>query len=277
MSRWKQIVRKLAMAILRIVLMLIVGLAIYFRVFEKKLIFYPEKTLAGAPHVPYENVHFSAADGVQLHGWFLPFKDSARLMIISHGNAGNIGDRSEMAEYVNREFKTAVLMYDYRGYGQSAGEPSETGLYSDLKGALLYGRSRGFSPDSVYLMGQSLGTAVTVEIASRETVGGVILEAPFTSVRGVARHYMFSMPVDYLLSSRFDSLSKIQQVHAPIAVVHGKRDPVIPFELGQRLFDAAAVPKKLFPVAAEIHEGALMALGEERTKELREFLFNGKH
>src|SRR3989442_1029020 len=223
------------MAALRIVVMLIIGLAIYFRLFEKRLIFYPDRTLSGSPHIPYEDVHFAAADGTQLHGWFLPFKSSDRVFIISHGNAGNIGDRYEMAEYINREFESNILMYDYRGYGQSAGDPSEPGLYSDLKGALAYVRSRGYSPGSVYLMGQSLGTAVTVDVASREPVAGIILEAPFPSVRAVARHYMFSIPVDYLLSARFDSLSKISLVHSPVAVVHGKRDPVIPFDLGYEL------------------------------------------
>jgi fermentation-respiration switch protein FrsA (DUF1100 family) len=268
--------RKLAMAALRIVLMLIVGLAVYFRLFEKRLVFYPDRTLAGFPHVPYEDVHFPAKDGTPLHGWFIPFQGSDRIFVISHGNAGNIGDRYEMAEYLNQEFQTNLLMYDYRGYGRSAGDPSESGLYSDIRGAISYVRSRGYASSSVYLIGQSLGTAVTVDAASQEPVGGIILEAPFTNIKDVARHYMYSMPVDYLLSSRFDSLSKITQVHAPIAVVHGERDPVIPFELGRQLYSAAAAPNKFFPGQAEIHEGALMALGIERTRELRDFLFSGK-
>lgn len=80
------------------------------------------------------------------------------------------------------------------------------------------------------------------------------------------------MPVDLLLRSRFDSLAKIPRIQAPIAIVHGKRDPVIPFSLGQQLFDAATGPKRFFAVDAEIHEGALMALGDARTRELRDFL-----
>src|SRR5262245_30534605 len=110
--------------------MTILGLVLYLKFFEKRLIFYPERTLSGFPHVTYEDVPFAAPDGIQLHGWFVPVPDSANVFIISHGNAGNIGDRYEMAEYVAREFQANVLMYDYRGYGQSAGEPSETGLYS---------------------------------------------------------------------------------------------------------------------------------------------------
>jgi len=264
------------MSILRILLMLVIGLAGYFKLFGSRLIFYPERTLAGVPGIPFEDVRFTADDGTRLHGWFIPFKDSQRVFIISHGNAGNIGDRSLMGEYVHQEFQSNILMYDYRGYGQSEGKPSESGVYSDLRGALGYMLSRGFPPKSVYLIGQSLGGAVTVEVASQQSVAGVILEAPLPSVRTLARHYAFSLPIDYFLSARFDSLSKIHNVRAPIVVVHGKGDPVIPFDLGQRLFNEASEPKRFFPVDAEIHEGVLMALGISRTKELREFLFGEK-
>jgi uncharacterized protein len=239
------------------------------KVFGYRFIFYPERTLGGVPRIPYEDVRFPAADGTQLHGWFIPFKNSHRVFLISHGNAGNIGDRSEMGEYINQEFQANILMYDYRGYGQSEGKPSESGVYSDLRGALRFALSRGYSPKSVYLIGQSLGAAVTVDVASQDSVAGVILEAPLTSVRTLARHYAFSLPVDYFLSARFDSLSKIQNLRVPVAVVHARRDPVIPFDLGQELFNAAHEPKRFFPVDAELHEGVLMALGISRTKELQ--------
>lgn len=260
------------MPLVRILAMLIAGLAVYLMLFENSLIFYPERTLAGFPHVPFEDVRFTAADGTRLHGWFIPFKDSKKIFVISHGNAGNIGHRYEMGEFINREFQANTLMYDYRGYGESEGRPTESGVYSDLSGAIRYALSRGYSPNELYLIGQSLGSAVTVEIASQQRVAGVILEAPFTSIRAMARRIAFSLPIDYFLRARFDSLSKIGSVRAPIAVIHGKRDPVVPFQLGQELFDAAASPKKFFPIDAEIHEGAMMALGLERTKELLEFL-----
>src|SRR5262249_41066216 len=147
-----------------------------------RLIFYPARTLADSPHLPFENIYFNSADGTRLHGWLIPSKESGRVFIISHGNAGNIGDRWEMGEFVNRSFQSSVFMYDYRGYGKSEGEPSEAGLYSDLRGALTFIRSRGYGNDAIYLIGQSLGTAVTVDIASKEHVAGIILEAPFPSI-----------------------------------------------------------------------------------------------
>jgi fermentation-respiration switch protein FrsA (DUF1100 family) len=174
--------------------MLVVGLAAYFKLFGNRLFFYPETTIAAVPHIPYDDVTFTANDGTKLNGWFIPFTASDRVFVISHGNAGNIGDRSEMGEYVSRELRSAVFMYDYRGYGRSEGKPSESGLYSDLLGALRYVRARGYASDKIYLMGQSLGTAVTVDVASRERVAGIILEAPFPGVRELARSYTFSVP-----------------------------------------------------------------------------------
>ena len=268
------LVRRAALSLLRIILLLVIGLALYFRFFENRLIFYPEPALSGSPQLPFEDVHFTAMDGTRLHGWFIPYAESKRVFIISHGNAGNIGDRVDMAEFVNKEFESSVFAYDYRGYGGSEGKPSESGVYSDLQGALRYVRSRGYSPGSIFLIGQSLGTAVTVHVAAQEPVAGIILEAPFTSARAMARSYMHSLPFDYFLSARFDSAAHIAKVKAPIAVVHAKRDPVVPFVLGQQLFEAAPRPKKFFAVNADLHEGALMAMGLVRTRELRAFLWN---
>jgi fermentation-respiration switch protein FrsA (DUF1100 family) len=253
--------------------MLVVGLAAYFKFFGNRLIFYPETTIAAVPRIPYDDVAFTADDGTKLNGWFMPFPGADRVFVISHGNAGNIGDRSELGQYVRQELQSAVFLYDYRGYGRSEGKPSEAGLYSDLRGALRYVGARGYAPDEIYLMGQSLGTAVTVEVASRENVAGIILEAPFPGVQELVRSYTFSIPVDYFLSARFDSDSKIQAVRSPIAVIHARKDPVIPFVLGQRLFDTANDPKEFFAVEGEIHEGALMALGVVQMRQLREFLF----
>ena len=254
------------------VLMLIAGLSIYLRIFESKLVFYPETELSEAPGIPFESIQFPAADGTRLHGWYIPFEESGRVFLISHGNAGNIGDRAVMGEFVQREFRANVLMYDYRGYGRSEGKPSESGLYSDIDGAFSYLRSRGFHSKSIYLIGQSLGTAVTVDLASREPVAGLVLEAPFTSIRAVARHVTWSLPFDYIMSSRFDSLSKLTRVRAPIVVVHGREDPVVPYDLGQLLFDGIPGPKRFFTANGAVHEGALMSLSSTAIGEIRVFL-----
>jgi hypothetical protein len=191
---------------------------------------------------------------------------------MNHGNAGNISDRHEMGEYLAEELDVSVLMYDYRGYGKSEGQPSEEGTYSDIRGAYAYVRSRGYPPSTILVFGQSLGTAIAIDLAAHETVRAVILEAPFTSMGAVARRHAFGLPIDYILTTRYDSLSKAHAIRVPVAVIHANRDPVIPFELGMDLYREFPGPKRFFEVQGEIHEGALLALGVERTRELKEFV-----
>jgi len=155
---------KLAASAARILVLTAMSLALYIRVFEDRLLFYPEPELVGAPSVPYEDVDFEAADGVALHGWWIP-TDSARALIVSHGNAGNIGDRASMGEFLREEFGINVFMYDYRGFGQSQGRPTEDGLYADIRGAYRWIGDRGFAPEDIYLFGQSLGSAVAIDLA----------------------------------------------------------------------------------------------------------------
>ena len=248
-----------------------VCLVVYVRFFEHRLLYYPESGPTGAPSVDYDDVSFDAADGTRLHGWFIPAA-SNRILIVSHGNAGNIGDRASMGEFLLEEFQVSVFMYDYRGYGQSEGKPSEEGTYSDIRGAYAWARDQSYAPSQIYLFGQSLGSAVTIDLASDTEVGGVIIEAGLTNMSDMARR-LFHVPLGWLLRTRYDSESKVASINAPIAFIHGRDDPVVPFELGEELYEAANEPKMFFTVEAAIHEGAIMGMGLERVQELREFVF----
>jgi len=248
-----------------------VCLVVYVRFFEHRLLYYPESELRGAPAVDYDDVSFDAADGTRLHGWIIPAA-SNQILIVSHGNAGNIGDRTSMGEFLIEEFQVDVFMYDYRGYGQSDGKPSEEGTYSDIQGAYAWARDQGYASSEIYLFGQSLGSAVTIDLASETAVGGVIIEAGLTNMPDMARR-LFHVPVGWLLRTRYDSVSKVAAINAPIAFIHGRDDPVVPFDLGEELYDAANEPKRFFTVEAAIHEGAIMGLGLETVQELRNFVF----
>ena len=230
--------------------------------------------MSGVPDREFEDVNFTANDDTALHGWFFPAV-SNRVFIVSHGNAGNISHRSRMGDFLNEELDVNVFMYDYRGYGRSEGEPSEEGTYSDIRGAYSYIRSRGYAPSDIFLLGQSLGSAIAVHLATEVPVGGIILEAPFTSVAAIARQ-IIHVPLDWVLQTRYDSLSKIPRLRILVAIIHAKADPVLPFELGRELFEAANQPKMFFQVDGEIHKGVIMALGLERLSELKAFLFDGR-
>lgn len=257
----------------RVTLLTLVALIIYVKLFEHRFIYFPDREVAGAPTAPYEDVFLNASDGTRLHGWWLSRPESTRALIVSHGNAGNITYRAEAGDFLRTELGMNVFMYDYRGYGQSEGEPSEEGTYADIRAAYAHVKSRGFSPASIFLMGQSLGTAVTVDLAASEQVGGVILEAPFTSIPAVARKFLWTLPLLPFATTKYDSLSKIGQIRVPLAIVHATGDPVIAHEFGRELFVAANPPKRFFEVKAQLHEGAIMALGLEDLRRLRDFLF----
>ncbi len=250
-----------------------VALMVYVKLFEHRLIYFPERELTGSPAGPFEDVFFEAVDGTRLHGWWLPAPDARGALILSHGNAGNIGHRAPVGEFLREEFGINVLMYDYRGYGRSEGSPTEEGTYSDIRGAYAYVRSRGFQPESVVLMGQSLGTAVTVDLAANEKTGAVILEAAFTSVPAMGRTLWWSLPIRGMITTKYDSLSKIARIRSPIAMIHATGDALIPFAMGRELFEAASAPKQFFRVNADVHEGAILGLGLEDLQRLKDFLW----
>ena len=267
------LIRVLA-SVLRITAATAVVLLLYVKFFEHRLIYFPEAGLVATPESDYEDLYFETGDGIRLHGWWMAM-ESPHVLIVSHGNGGNMGYRAEMGEFLREELRVNIFMYDYRGYGQSEGSPSEEGTYADIEAAYRTARARGFAPESIFLMGQSLGTGVSVDLASRETIGGMILEAPFTRVGAVLRHH-FRIPLDWLLQTQYDSLGKINHINVPLAVVHARGDPVVPYELGNALFEAAPNPKRLFTLDADLHEGAIMGLGVQRMGELRAFIFENE-
>ena len=215
---------------------------------ERFFIYFPQRHLAASPAdvgLEFEELRFRAADGTRLHGWLVPGGGKIAVLWF-HGNAGNVGDRVELLRELHHELRVAVFILEYRGYGGSEGRPSESGLYLDAEAALAaLTRRLGMATESVALLGQSLGSAVAVELANRHPPAGVILESPFTSVPEMAKHHYPWLPVWPLLRSRYDSLSKIANVSAPVLVIHGEDDKIVPPEMGERVLAAAGGSKHL--------------------------------
>jgi pimeloyl-ACP methyl ester carboxylesterase len=213
------------------------------------------------------DVWLEASDGVRLHGWWIPKSGARFVTLYLHGNAGNITHRAWTAAEITAA-GSALFLLDYRGYGKSRGAPSEKGLYADADAAYDYLIAHGYQPSQIVLQGESLGTAVAVDLAARRACSGLILEAPFTSARAVAGRVLpLAGP---LLVWGFDSKSKIPRIRAPLLVMHGDRDPVINFDLGRQLFAAAPEPKTFWTVAGAGH-GVGAAAGIEYRKHLEEF------
>lgn len=243
---------------------------------ENRLIFFPPRYPTGFPtqkvnEEQVEDLWLTTADGVRINAFFLSNPASRQVLLWFHGNAENIGYGLGQMQALAR-VGTNILAVDYRGYGKSEGEPSETGVYHDADAAYDYlVGQRHFQPQDVLIYGHSLGGAVAVNLACHRPCGGLIVQASFTSVRAMARR-MFENPVIPLFAwPRFNSLDRIRQVHAPILIVHGTRDQVVPIAMARELFAAAPEPKWFYPVEGAGHNDLLETGGEQYLARLQQF------
>jgi fermentation-respiration switch protein FrsA (DUF1100 family) len=243
---------------------------------EKRFIFFPYNTIEETPRefgLPYEDVYFTAEDGITLNGWWVPGTGSPLTLLWFHGNGGNISHRLESIKLRRERLGVNIFIFDYREYGRSEGKVSEQGTYRDGTAAFRYLRDRpGLHPDKIVFLGESLGSAVAVEMALRHGCAGLILESPFLSISEMAKVSFPFLPVDPLLRTRYDSLSKIEKVKAPILIVHGEFDEIIPFEQGRRLFEAAPEPKEFYTIRKARHNDLHLVGGTAYLDALGRFL-----
>lgn len=230
-------------------------LLMYF--FQDHLIFHPTKNIHSTPAdlgVTYEEVELETADGVQLHGWFIPAEGDDRTIILFHGNAGNIANRIYLINSL-RELGINIFIFDYRGYGKSEGSPDEDGLYSDGRAAWQYiTEVRSIDPQKVILFGRSLGSAVATRLAEEYEAGALILDAPFTSGKNLGADLYPWLPVRMLMKYDFDNTQRIKELSIPLLIAHSRTDRVVPYHHGEELFEAAGEPKEF--VELEGHHGS---------------------
>jgi len=218
-----------------------------------QFVFFPDRQV-GTPPAGVEERWIVTEDGRRLHAWYDPPRGGGPVLLWSHGNAGNIDSRRALLLALAAR-GLGVLAYDYRGYGRSEGSPSEQGVYLDATAAFDDLVTRGTDPATIACFGESLGGAVSIEVATRRRCAAVIVVSTFTRLADVARrHYG---PLGSLAGNRFDSLARLSRVSAPVFVAHGDQDEIVPFELGERLFAAAREPKRFFRIAGADHNDAL--------------------
>jgi fermentation-respiration switch protein FrsA (DUF1100 family) len=244
-------------------------------IFEKSLIYFPLRghdATPGALGLPHEELALRAEDGVGVHGWFLPVKGSRRVVLVSHGNAGNVSHRLDRARLIQLRLAADVLLFDYRGYGRSEGSPDEAGTYRDARAAYRWLREQGHGPERIVLFGESLGSAVALDLALDAEARALVLESPFTSIPDMARAVYWFVPVWPLVRTRYDNLAKVPRLHMPLLVLHGERDEIVPFAQGRRLFEAAPEPKRFYAIPGAGHNDTYVTGGEPYWRTLREFL-----
>jgi fermentation-respiration switch protein FrsA (DUF1100 family) len=244
-------------------------------IFEKRFIYLPTRDHEVTPSalgLPHEDAWLVAEDGVRIHGWYLPVPGARWVTLVSHGNAGNISHRLDRALLLQGRLRSSVLLYDYRGYGASEGSPDEAGTYRDARAAYRWlVEQKHVRPDELVLFGESLGSAVALELALERPAAALVLEAPFTSVRDVARRTIFA-PLAPFVRTRYDSLARIPRLETPLLVMQGDRDEVIPPALGRRLFDAAPEPKRYYAIPGAGHNDTYLVGGAPYWQVLSDFL-----
>ena len=243
--------RKLISSFLSVIILALLGYVAYLMIWrEPKLFYHPDRTPFITP-TGVTDLNLTASDGVPIHGWFVPAPAAKVTVLFLHGNAGNLGNRQTKIAIL-RDAGAEVCAIDYRGYGRSGGTPSEAGTYRDARAAYDYlTKTMNRSPRNIVVYGESLGTAVTVELATHVPVGGVVLEEAFTSVRDAWQKLLPSSLVRWLVRNRYDTIHKINRLSAPLLIFHTRHDEFFPIQNAERLLAAAPEPKQL----VELHGG----------------------
>lgn len=219
----------------------------------------------------YVDVNFETADGVSLHGWYVHADKPRGTVLFLHGNAGNISHRLDSIA-IFHELGLDTFIIDYRGYGQSEGKTSEEGTYRDAEAAWEYlVTERGLDPARIVVFGRSLGGAVAAELATHHTPAALIVESSFPSVAEMASHLYPFIPVRHMLRLRYPVIDYVTRITSPILIVHSRDDDIIPFAMGQALYEAAPEPKAFLELAGDHNNGFLLSRNRYR-QEVGEFI-----
>ncbi len=235
------------------------------------LLYFPSRRIVQTPAdagLRYRDVELTTDDGERLHGWWVQRRAAAAgHVLLCHGNAGNIGDRVLHVDVLSAA-GFDVLLFDYRGYGSSSGRPNEHGTYRDARAAYRWLTGQpDIDPARVVYLGESLGGAVALELALAHPPGGLVLLSAFTSVRDMSRRHYAVVP-RAAVPDAYPSLRLIGGLRAPLLVVHGEDDMIVPVEHGQALFDAAPDPKRLRIVPGAGHNDILSLAGARLAAEI---------
>jgi hypothetical protein len=263
MPSWKQLLRTSLATVVTLYVLSVLALMI----FEDKLIYFPTKGDVGTS--PGEDVWITTADGVKLHGWWLPHPAAKATILHLHGNAGNLRDRRDLLRDLHA-LGVNVLAIDFRGYGRSEGTPNEKGLNADSRAAYDWLLTKT-TADRIVLHGESLGGGPACELAATLPCGGLILQSAFTSIPDMAPRVAPWIP-RWVVRTKFDNLAKVRTIRCRKLFLHSRVDEMIPFEMGERLFAAAAEPKECEWFATAGHNDMTISHPKKYYSRLEKFL-----
>ena len=244
---------------------------------EKRFVFFPVAELLYTPNdvnLDYEDVRIKTSDGLTLQGWFIPGKPGTDITWLwFHGNGGNNGHRISELALAHHRTGVNIFIFDYRGYGESEGSPSEKGTHLDSRAAMEYLVSRpDVDKERIVFMGNSLGAALSVELALTQPPMAMILVSPFASVRDMAKLTLPFPPVGWLVRNHYDNVVRIRQLNAPLLVLHGDEDDLVPISQGRKLYEAANQPKRFQTLDGAAHNNTHEVNPDQFWGAINEFL-----
>jgi len=252
-----------------IVIYLILLTLIYIN--QRKLLYLPSENnyLDDPINFTYNEFFIEVDKDVKIKSWLIE-KDlkKYKTILFLHGNAGNLFNRSYKLNRLN-ELNLNVLIISWRSFSGNSGKPNETNLFGDAKKAVKWLNERGVETKNIILYGESLGTGVAVEIGQTNKFNSIILESPYTSMIKAAKIYYPYLPVKFLLKDKYDSEKKIKNIKTPILIMHGKKDNIVPFHMGKKLFETANEPKKFLQIEEDDH---MLSFNDNLLLEIKNFI-----
>ena len=248
---------------------IIIVLFTYF--YQRKLLYHPSENNYTGDEIQFEykEVFIEVDKGIKLRSWFLEKElKKNKTILYFHGNAGNLTNRVHKLNELNK-LDVNILIISWRGFSGNKGKPTEENLYNDARKSVEWLNQAGIENKNIILYGESLGTGVAIELGKNNSFAGIVLESPFTSIADAAKIYYPYLPIDLLIKDRYDSLKKIKSINTPILIMHGKKDDIVPFKMGEELFDQANQPK--FSYFSE-NDDHMMEFNDQLLNSLKKFL-----
>jgi fermentation-respiration switch protein FrsA (DUF1100 family) len=237
-----------------------VGVILFFM--QPKFLYKPLPEVTYTPGelgLEFEEVTFRTDDGVKLTGWYVPADESKPTILFCHGNGGNMMHRLDSINIFNN-LGLNCFIFDYRGYGQSRGRPTEEGTYVDAAASYRYlTEDKMIEPQDIIIFGRSLGGSIAAQLATNVNAQSLVIESSFTSYVDIGERFYPYMPVRWFAAFGYETAEYIRDVDCPVMIIHSRNDEIIPFELGLELYEIANEPKRIVEINGSHNDGFLIS------------------
>ena len=248
-------------------------IVVFTYIYQRNLLYHPHENnyFGDKLIISVEKVKIKTKDNIELLAWYHKKNiNEYKTILFLHGNAGSLENRIHKINHF-KNININFFLLSWRGFNGNLGKPTENGLYEDAKSAVRWLKSQGIEENNIIIYGESLGTGVAIEIAHHKNFAGLLLESPFTSMVDAGKTKYPYLPVELLLKDKYESKKKIKNVKSPILIMHGKVDNLVPFYMGQKMYELANKPKYAYFSEYDDH---MMEYNENLLTALKKFIFS---